>query len=70
MPRIKFTRSGWSAAFGAFSPGDTLTCGEAEARHFVQDAAAAEYVEAPVVPAVEAPAAPAEPVVKRKRAKE
>ena len=65
MPRIKFTRSGWSAAFGSFSPGDTLTCGEAEARHFVVDAAAAEYVEASQPVAEERQ--PAAPVVKRAR---
>lgn len=71
MPRIKFISSGWSAVFGAFSPGDTLTCGEAEARHFVVDAKAAEYVEPPqhgaAAPAADAEQQPAESVAEQQQ---
>ena len=64
MPEIRFTRTGSSAVFGNFGPGDRLRCSEADARHFVCDALAAEYVEALVVEepaAVEEAAAPAKP---------
>jgi hypothetical protein len=46
MTRIRFNTRGSSSAFGNFAPGDELTCGEAEARHFVEDAQCASYVDA------------------------
>lgn len=46
--RIRFKRMGSNTAIGGFSPGDTLTCGDALARHLVEEAMVAEYVSAPL----------------------
>ena len=63
--QIKFTKPGASSVFGAFAPGDLLRCSADAARHFVEDAACAVYVQ--VQAAAEAPAQP--PALKeRKRA--
>ena len=44
MQTIKFKAFGSSAVFGNFAPGDTLRCSDDVARHFVEDAQAADYV--------------------------
>jgi len=41
---VKFKTSGSNSAFGSFSPGDVLRCGDDLARHLVEDARVAEYV--------------------------
>jgi len=64
--RIRFTKSGSSTVFGNFADGDLLTCSAAAAKHFVEDASCAEYVEpqsqasapAAAEPAAKKPAAP------------
>lgn len=58
LVQIKFTKPGASSVFGAFAPGDLLRCSVEAARHFVEDAACAVYVEPqPTAPApVQAPA--------------
>jgi hypothetical protein len=60
MRLIKFTHSGNSSIFGAFSAGDMLRCGADAARHFVTEARCAVYADAAPEPAAEAqpPAAP------------
>jgi hypothetical protein len=67
MARIKFIKPGWSSVFGAFSPGDLLACSDAEARHFVQDAGAAEYVGGSEPPAAEPAAEDPTPTDQRGR---
>lgn len=59
MPEIRFTRTGSSAVFGNFGPGDRLRCSEADARHFVHEALAAEYVEPPAASPVPTEGKPA-----------
>ncbi len=59
---IKFITTGWSAQFGAFSPGDVLRCSADAARHFVEEARCAVLVAplaAPASAAVEDEAKPA-----------
>jgi phosphoribosylformylglycinamidine (FGAM) synthase-like amidotransferase family enzyme len=65
--RIKFTKTGASSAFGGFSPGDMLTCGEAMARHLVEEVKVAEYAQTPLVPANAAPDPDPAPIKSRKR---
>lgn len=43
--QIKFIRSGASSVFGGFAPGDTLRCGAEAARHLVEEAGAAVYID-------------------------
>lgn len=45
--QIKFTAVGASSATGSFWPGDTLRCSAEEARHFVEDARCAVYLDNP-----------------------
>lgn len=45
--QIKFTAVGASSATGSFWPGDTLRCSAEEARHFVEDARCAVYLDSP-----------------------
>lgn len=40
---VKFKTFGSNSAFGSFSPGDVLRCGDALARHLVEEARVAEY---------------------------
>ena len=57
MPRVKFITTGHSHLAGNFSAGDTFTGGEAECRHFVEDARCAVWDDEKVAPAgVQAPA--------------
>lgn len=58
MPQIKFTANGSSSVYGNFGPGDLLRCSDAEARHFVEDAQCAKYVQ-PVDNPVQTEIAPA-----------
>lgn len=58
MAHIKFNTRGSSAAFGNFAPGDLLVCSDAQAKHFVEDAQCATYVD--TAPAEAPAAAPAE----------
>ena len=46
LRQIKFTASGASSAFGAFAPGDVVRCDAELARHFVEEAHAARYLDA------------------------
>lgn len=69
MMQIRFTKPCWSAVFGSFGPGDLLRCSDDAARHFVVDAQAAEYVQAPAALADMAPVIvpdPVEPPAKRR----
>jgi hypothetical protein len=64
MVQIKFTTFGATSASGSFGPGDVLRCSPEMARHLVEDAKCAKYVEAQQP----APAAPvAEEAPKRGR---
>lgn len=56
--QIKFTTSGASVITGGFGPGDTLRCSAAFARHLVEEARCAKYIDAPP---------PAEPAAVRVR---
>ncbi len=56
MTTIKFTASGCFAPIGNFAPGDILRCSEEVARHLVEAARCAAYVQPPA-----APVAPPEP---------
>ena len=44
---IKFTATGGCSAFGEFSPGDVARVSADMARHLVEEARCAKYVEAP-----------------------
>jgi len=44
--QIKFTRQGGSPMTGEFSPGDTLRCDPALAKHLVDQAKCAKYMPA------------------------
>ena len=57
--QIKFTAAGASSATGSFWPGDTLRCSAEQARHFVEDAKCAKYIDTPL---------PAQPAAVRVRA--
>lgn len=46
MVQIKFTTFGATSAGGSFAPGDVLRCGEDLAKHLVEQAQCAKYVEA------------------------
>jgi len=74
MRQIQFKAFGSSAAFGSFAPGDTLRCADDVARHFVEEARAADYADAVQAPAQqpaaaqpEQPAAATRPAAKRAR---
>jgi hypothetical protein len=56
MKQIRFFAGGCSSVFGNFAPGDLLRCSDAEARHFVEEAHCARYVqpEAEVTPGPQA----------------
>lgn len=45
MAQIKFNSFGSTAAFGNFAPGDLLVCSDEQAKHFVEDAQCATYVQ-------------------------
>ena len=45
--RIRFTAQGSNSLLGGFSPGDLATVGRDFARHLVEEARVAEYLEAP-----------------------
>lgn len=47
LVQIRFIASGANSALGGFSAGDTARVGAAFARHLVEDARVAVYVEAP-----------------------
>ena len=46
MVQIKFITFGATSAGGSFGPGDVLRCGEDLAKHLVEEAQCAKYVEA------------------------
>ena len=56
--QIKFTRPGSSSLFGNFAPGDVLRCDAEHARHFVEEASCAVYVDSVQTFAPPAAAAP------------
>lgn len=45
MTQIRFIRGGSNTMIGNFAPGEVLRCGDALAKHFVQDVKVAEYIE-------------------------
>lgn len=45
--QIKFTASGSSSLTGNFAPGDTLRCSLEHAKHLVEDAQCANYIDKP-----------------------
>lgn len=51
--RIRFVAQGSNSLLGGFSPGDTATVGHEFARHLVEEARVAQYLEAPLLAAVE-----------------
>lgn len=51
--RIRFVAQGSNSLLGGFSPGDTATVGHEFARHLVEEARVAQYLEAPLSAAVE-----------------
>ncbi|PTT91199.1 hypothetical protein DBR42_04350 [Pelomonas sp. HMWF004] len=44
MPKVEFITTGHSHLVGNFSAGDTFTGGEAECKHFVDEAMCAKWV--------------------------
>lgn len=50
MVRIRFTNLVVSPTYGNCAPGDIVRCGEAFARHCVEDLRSAEYLDKPKVP--------------------
>ena len=62
--RIKFKRFGSNTAVGSFQPGDVLTCGDAMARHLVEEAKVAEFMEPKAEPVS------AQPIPPKRRRKE
>ena len=61
LKHIEFTAQGSSSVFGNFGPGDRLRCSAEHARHFVEEAQCARYVNDAAPSVAESPAAP--PVV-------
>ncbi len=59
LVQLKILKTIVSSQYGALSYGDVLRCGEAYARHLVEDLAAAKYLTAH--------AAPSQPAATRKR---
>lgn len=51
--RIRFVAQGANSLLGGFSPGDTATVGHELARHLVEEARVAQYLEAPSQATVE-----------------
>ena len=51
MPQIRFTAHGANSQLGSFSSGDRVRVSEAFARHLVEEARVAEYVDQPAPPA-------------------
>ena len=45
MVQIKFITFGATSAGGSFAPGDLLRCGESMAKHLVEEAKCAVYVQ-------------------------
>ena len=70
MPKveIEFVCSGSSALFGNFATGDRLHCAADAARHFVDDAHCAKYVQTPAANMQQA-AVPTAPLAKSTRAR-
>lgn len=64
LVQVKFTTFGACTAIGGFAPGDTARVSAEMARHLVEEARCAKYMEAP---AVKAPAPVAEEPQPRKR---
>ena len=52
MVQIKIKTTVISAQYGAMTRGDLLRCSAEYARHLVEELNAAEYLEAPAIPAV------------------
>lgn len=48
MVQIKFIRQGSNSAIGGFSSGDIARVSEAMAKHLVEEAMVAKYMDAPV----------------------
>ncbi|GAB3763490.1 hypothetical protein GCM10028796_17070 [Ramlibacter monticola] len=73
MIQIKFTKFGAHSAFGGFAPGDTMRAPDALARHLVEEAQVAEYVQpkapAPAPQPAEAPAPAPTPTPRKVRSK-
>jgi len=65
--QIRFIASGSSSATGNFAPGDLLRCGAKRARHLVDDARCAVYVDA-AAPADAQQDQPTKPRAARKNA--
>jgi len=63
--QIKFTKTGANASFGGFSPGDIARVNQDLAKHFVEDAGVAVYIEKAVVK--EDKAVDEKPIVKSKK---
>lgn len=63
MVQIKFKTFGATSAGGAFAPGDVMRCSEELARHLVEEAKCAVYVQAP---SAEEPTEEAKPARRRK----
>ena len=47
MVQVKFITFGATSAGGSFAPGDVLRCSEDTARHLVEEAKCAKYVQSP-----------------------
>ncbi len=63
--QIKFIARGSSSVTGNFAPGDLMRCSAEHARHLVDEAQCAVYVEA-AVPADAQPGHPTKPRAQRK----
>lgn len=74
LKSIQFTAQGSSSVFGNFGPGDLLRCSAEHARHFVEEAQCARYVQDPdqaqAAPEPEAPGQPPAPARKTRARKE
>lgn len=72
MVQIKFTASGANTLIGGFASGDTLRCGEALAKHLVEEMKCAKYMDAPApaAPVVQGGGAASPPVSKKRSLKE
>ena len=59
MRRIRFTRGGSNTLVGNFANGDLFSCSDALARHLVEEARCAKYVEPTTATPAPAPSAQA-----------
>lgn len=63
--QIEFTKTAFSSVYGTFGPGDVARFDESVARHFVEDAYCAKFIDAQVKADEPTEAVPVATIVKK-----